>query len=169
MTRPQHASIGLVPAALPYRMTGLEILRAMMAGDIPSPPICQTLGFALTEVAEGHAVFSGQTSYGYLNPYGTVHGGYSAALLDSAMTCAVQSRVPAGFGLTTLEFKVSFVRGYVADTGMIRAVGTAINVGRRIGTSEGRLVDDRDRLLVHATSTCLIMDLPPAPQAAPQP
>lgn len=162
MTALPHSNIGVLPSAVPYRMSGLEILRAMITGELPAPPICQTLGFALTEAADGHAVFSGQTAYGYLNPYGTIHGGYSAALLDSAMTCAVQTRVPAGCGLTTLEFKVSFVRGYVADTGRIRAIGTAINVGRRIGTSEGRLVDDKDRLLVHATSTCLIMDLPPA-------
>lgn len=169
MTFSTHDNIGIVPDTVKHRLSGIDILRGMMTGSIPAPPICGTLGFALTEVAPGRAVFSGQTAFRYLNPYGTMHGGYSGALLDSAMTCAVQSLVPVGHALTTLEFKISFIRGYTADAGVVRAIGTALNVGRRIGTSEGRLVDAQDRLLVHATSTCLVMELPPETDAAAKP
>jgi len=89
-----------------------------------------------------------------------VHGGYAATLLDSAMGLAVHSMLPPGTGYTTLEFKISFVRGMTKDTGVVRSEGRVLNVGRRAATAEARITDAKDRLLVHATTTCLVFEFP---------
>ena len=92
----------------------------------------------------------------HLNPAGTVHGGFSATLLDSCMGLAVQSTLEKGIAQTTLEFKISLVRPITPQTGPIRAEGVVLNCGRRVGTAEGRIVDGKGRLLAHGTTTCLI-------------
>ena len=135
--------------------SGLEFLRAIVRGDLPAPPICQTMNFAAVLVDPGHVVFEGTPDLRHYNPIGSVHGGYAATLLDSCMGCAVHSLLEAGFGYTTMEFKVSLLRPITAQTGTVRAVGTIINRGRRAAYAEGRLVDARDRVLAHATTTCL--------------
>jgi uncharacterized protein (TIGR00369 family) len=88
-----------------------------------------------------------------------VHGGLAATMLDSCMGLAIQSTLEAGLGSTTLEFKISFLKPITPETGPIRAVGTVISRGRRVGTAEGRLTDSNDRLLVHGTTTCLIFEV----------
>jgi uncharacterized protein (TIGR00369 family) len=153
---------GLVPPDIVATMSGLELLREMLAGRLPGPPIMDTLGFTLTEIDTGRAVFEGVPGMRHYNPLGTVHGGYTATLLDSCMGCAVHSTLPKGVGYTTLEFKVSLVRAVTENTGKVRAEGRIINSGRRVATSEGRLIDGQNRLLAHATTTCLVFDLPPA-------
>ncbi len=160
---------GVVPLDARKTMSGIEILRAMLAGDIPAPPITEVVGFELTEVEPGFAAFSGKPGAHLYNPYGTVHGGYTATLLDSAMTCAVQSLVPLGYGVTTLEFKVSFVRAFTETTRVARAEGRAINVGRRVGVAEGRLIDEDGRVLAHGTTTCLVFEASDGPGAPPKP
>jgi uncharacterized protein (TIGR00369 family) len=96
----------------------------------------------------------------HYNPIGSVHGGYAAILLDSAMGLAVQSTLPAGTGYTTLEFKISFVRGMNETSGVIRTEGRVLNAGRRVATAEARITDAKDRLLAHATTTCLVFEFP---------
>ena len=96
----------------------------------------------------------------HYNPIGSVHGGYAATLLDSAMGLAVQSTFPAGTGYTTLEFKLSFIRGMSKDTGPVRTEGRTLHVGRRTATAEARITDSRGRLLAHATTTCLVFEIP---------
>jgi uncharacterized protein (TIGR00369 family) len=96
----------------------------------------------------------------HYNPIGSVHGGYAAILLDSAMGLAVQSTLPAGTGYTTLEFKISFVRGMSETSGVIRTEGRVLNAGRRVATAEARITDAKDRLLAHATTTCLVLEFP---------
>lgn len=140
-------------------MSGLEFLAAIRDGRLPGPPIGLVLAFRLIEVEHGRAVFEGRPSFEHYNPIGTVHGGYASTLLDSCMACAVQSTLPRGTGYTTLEFKVNLVRAITVDTGVVRAEGKALTVGRRIGTAEGRLVDSAGKLLAHGTTTCLIMEL----------
>lgn len=162
-------NVGVIPPEARLTMSGMELLQAMLDGKIPPPPITDVVGFDLTEIGPGMAVFSGVPETRHYNPYGTIHGGYTATLLDSAMTCAVQSLVPAGYGVTTLEFKISFVRGFTEAIGLVRAEGRAINVGRRVGVAEGRLVDAEGRVLAHGTTTCLVFDVTAGSAAPPKP
>jgi uncharacterized protein (TIGR00369 family) len=156
----QERSYGLVPPDVAASMTGLELLRGMIAGRFPGPPIMQLIGFDLVEVAEGRAVFGGTPRFEHYNPLGTVHGGYAATLLDSCMGCAVHTTLPKATGYTTLEFKINLVRAITADTGPVRAEGKVVSSGRRVATAEGRLIDASGRLLAHATTTCLVFELP---------
>ncbi|MDZ5649083.1 PaaI family thioesterase [Nitrospirillum sp. BR 11828] len=146
------------------RMDGLAFLHAMMAGDLPPPPINQTLGFTLTHAEVGYAVFTGTPVHAYYNPIGSVHGGWIATLLDSCMACAVQTTLTGGRGYTTLELKINYVRAVTEATGPVRAEGRIIHAGGRTATSEGRLLDGKGRLLAHGTTTCLMFD-PRPPQA----
>ena len=154
---------GLVPPEVAAGMSGLELLQGMIAGRFPGPPIMQLIGFGLVEVENGRAVFEGTPSLAHYNPLGTVHGGYAATLLDSCMGCSVHSTLPKRTGYTTLEFKVSLVRAITADTGRVRAEGKVVSSGRRVATADGRLTDATGRLLAHATTTCLVFDLPSKP------
>jgi uncharacterized protein (TIGR00369 family) len=137
-------------------MTGLARLRAILCGDEPPPPISTTLDFRLVEVEAGRVAFEGRPAAAHYNPQGTVHGGYAATLLDSAMGCAVHSVLEAAVGYTTLEIKVNYVRPMTAETGLVRAEGMLLHRGRRIATSEGRLVDQAGKLLAHGSCTCLL-------------
>jgi uncharacterized protein (TIGR00369 family) len=103
-------------------------------------------------------VFQGKPHFGYYNPLGTVHGGWIATLLDSAVACAVHTLLPPGKTYTTLELKVNYVRALTEKVPMVRAVGTTIYQGGRIGTSEGRLIGPDGTLYAHASTTCIIMD-----------
>lgn len=138
-------------------MAGIEFLRAMRDGRLPHPPICALLGYRLTEVESDHAVFEIAPAEQHYNPIGVVHGGIAMTLLDSAMGCAVQTRMPAGGGYTTLEAKTNLVRAVTADTGALRAVGKVVHVGKRVATAEARLEDREGKLYAHATSTCIVL------------
>jgi len=156
----QGRSYGLVPPEVAAGMSGLELLRGMIAGQFPGPPIMQLIGFDLVEVEHGRAVFEGTPAFQHYNPLGSVHGGYAATLLDSCMGCCVHTTLPKGMGYTTLEFKVSLLRAITSDTGLVRAEGRIVSSGRRVATAEGRLTDSGGRLLAHATTTCLVFELP---------
>jgi uncharacterized protein (TIGR00369 family) len=142
--------------------SGLEFLQEMVAGRLPAPPVCATLGFSLEEVAHGRAVFCLVPGEEHYNPIGSVHGGVYATLLDSAAGCAVQSTLPPGMGYTSLDLAVKFLRPVTVDTGTIRAVGSVLTSGRRTALAEAHLYDETDRLLAHATSTCMLLPLPAA-------
>lgn len=150
---------GVVSLATLKSMSGLEFIEGIIAGRFPPPPISITLDFRLTEAERGRAVFVGQPAFDHYNPIGSVHGGYIGTLLDSCMGCAVQTTLAAGQGYTTLEFKVNFVRAVTDTTGPVTATGRVLSGGRRAATAEGHLTDTTGRLLAHATTTCLIMDL----------
>ena len=152
-------SPGVTPVEEVRKLSGLDFLKAIQEVRLPPPPIAHHLGFRLAEVGEGKAVFLGKPDFHVYNPIGSVHGGYIATLLDSAMSCAVHTTVPAGSGYTTVEIKVNFVRAVTDKTGEVRCEGKIINAGKRIGTSEGRLLDGQGRLLAHGTATCLIFPL----------
>lgn len=157
-------NVGVVPMETLASMSGLDFLNAIAAGELPAPPIADLLGFTLAEVERGRVVFESVPQFRHYNPLGTVHGGYTATLLDSCVGCAVHSTLPKGIGYTTLEFKVSLIRAITADTGPVRAEGKILNAGRRAATAEGRLTDAKGRLLAHATTTCLVFDLARDPQ-----
>ena len=149
----------MIGARRGMEMSGIEYMRAIAGGEIPRPPIAWSLDFTLAEVEEGRAVFTLTPSEFHYNPIGVVHGGVAATLLDSAMGCAVHSLLPAGTGYTTLELKVNLLRAMTRDTGPVRAEATVLHAGSRTALAEAKLVDERGRLLAHATSTCLILPL----------
>lgn len=138
------------------RLDGLAHLRAWLAAG-KQPPIGQTLGIVLTEVDAGRAVFEATPGESVYNPLGVVHGGYAAALLDSACGCAVHSRLAADQSYTTLELKVAFHKPITSRTGRVRAEGHAVTVGRRVAFAEARLTDESGVLLASATSTLLVI------------
>jgi uncharacterized protein (TIGR00369 family) len=144
-------------AAKELSHSGLDALRALIAGKHPPPSIAGTLGFYLAEVEEGRAVFIGETSDRILNPLGIVHGGWALTLIDSCTGCAAHTTLPAGVGYTSVETKVNFVRAISADTGQVRAEGKVIARGRTIITTEGKITDARGRLLAHGTSTIMVL------------
>lgn len=139
--------------------SGLDLMRGLLEGRVPRPPISDTLGFYLIEVEHGRAVFQGTPQPAHGNPIGLIHAGWTATLLDSCMACAVHTMVPAGQGYTTVEFKLNLVRPVMPGTGPLRAEGKVVHVGRTIGTSEGRLVGPDGKLYAHGTETCLIFPI----------
>ena len=147
---------GTVNAERQRAMSGLEFVQGLASGALPLNTIAQTLGYDVVEAEIGRVVIMIAPTEAHLNPWGTVHGGLTATILDSCMGLAIQSTLAKGIGSTTLEFKVSLVRAITLDTGEIRAEGKVLNGGRRIGTAEGRVTDQAGRLLAHGTTTCLI-------------
>jgi uncharacterized protein (TIGR00369 family) len=140
--------------------TGLEIMQSLIRGELPAPPITDTLDFTLVEVDYGRAIFQGRPLERHYNPLGTVHGGWFATLLDSAVGCAVHTAMPVGKTYTTLELKVNMLRALTKKVELVRAEGKIIHVGGQVATAEARLVDAAGKLYAHATTTCLVFDLP---------
>jgi uncharacterized protein (TIGR00369 family) len=153
---------GVTPTQVMASMAGIDFLRAMFSGQLPAPPIMQNVEPFDYSVEPGVVSFSSIPGFRHYNPIGSVHGGYAAILLDSAMGLATHSMLPKGTGYTTLEFKISFIRGMTKDTGAVRTEGRILNVGRRAATAEARITDSKGRLLAHATTTCLVFEIPAA-------
>lgn len=141
-------------------MAGIDFVRGIFEGRLPAPPIMQTIEPFGSTAEVGVVVMHSVPGFRHYNPIGSVHGGYAATLLDSAMGLAVHSALPPGTGYTTLEFKVSFIKGMTKDTGAVRTEGRTLSVGRRAATAEARITDAQGRLLAHATTTCLVFELP---------
>jgi uncharacterized protein (TIGR00369 family) len=142
--------------------TGLEQMQAMLAGELPFAPIARTLDFSLIRVEPGVALFQGKPGPAHFNPMGSVHGGWFATMLDSALGCAVHTLMPAGRGYTTAELSVNYVRGLSPKVGRVRAEGKVIHCGKQLATAEARLFGPDGTLFAHATTTCLVFDLPAA-------
>ncbi|HEX3791607.1 MAG TPA: PaaI family thioesterase [Pseudonocardiaceae bacterium] len=139
-------------------LAGIDFLRTMLAGEQPPSPIGSTLGFNLTEVAAGRAVFTCTPSEFMYNPIGMVHGGVIATLLDSAAGCALHTTLPAGVGYTSLDLNLKYLRPVSKHSGPLRAIGTVLNKGRRTGLAQAELRDAADRLIAHATSSLMIFN-----------
>lgn len=138
--------------------TGLSLLRAMQDGELPSPPIASVLGLRPVQFEEGHAIFECHPNESFYNPQGTVHGGVLATLLDTAMFCAVHTKLAINVPFTTLEFKINFARSLTAESGPIQARGFLVHMGRSTAIAEGRIEDQDGQLLAHGTTTCLILE-----------
>ena len=151
---------GVTPTPIMASMPGIDFVRAIFAGKLPTPPIMQTIEPFDYAAEPGIITFQSVPGFRHYNPIGSVHGSYAAALLDSAMGLAVHSMLPAGSGYTTLEFKISFIRGMTEDTGPVKSEGRTLSVGRRAATAEARITDAKGRLLAHATTTCLVFEIP---------
>jgi uncharacterized protein (TIGR00369 family) len=139
--------------------SGLELFKKMIAGELPRPPISDTLGFYLVEAEKGRVIFQGTPQHRHYNPIGSVHGGFHATLLDSCVACAIQTTLEAGQGYTTIELKINFIRALTDRVGPVRAEGKVIHAGKQIGTAEGKLYDADGKLYAHATTTCLIFNV----------
>ena len=137
-------------------MSGLEYMRKVAAGELPTSGMGQLMGFKLVEVGEGHAVFTINPDERHYNGIGIAHGGLAATLLDSAMGCAINTMMPAGRIFTTLEMKINYVRPMRRETGEVRCEASVIHVGGRAATAEGRIVDREGKLYAHGTATCML-------------
>lgn len=142
--------------------TGLEVMQAMLRGEMPHPPIARTLDFTLMEVGPGMAVFQGTPQLNHYNPLGSVHGGWFATLLDSALGCAVHTMMPPGRAYTTAELGVNLVKAITTKVARVRAEGRVLHCGRQLATAEARLVGPDGTLYAHATTTCLVFEMPSA-------
>ena len=154
--------VGVTPREEALGMSGLAFLRKLIAGELPAPPFSRTMRVWMTEAEEGRVVFEGTPEADFLNPLGSVHGGWVGAILDSAMACAVHTLLQPGQGYTSVEMKIHFTRAVLPTSGLLRCEGKVVHAGRQIATSEGYLRDERGRVLAHGTETCLIMDAKPA-------
>ena len=137
--------------------SGRQILQAMIDGELPAPPMAETLGFLLVEVGDGFAAFEGETGAHLLNPMGAVHGGWALTMIDSVTTCAAITTLPPGVSCTTVETKANFTRPILTDTGRVRAEGRIVSQGRQIVTAEAKVTDARGRVLAHGTSTLMTL------------
>lgn len=153
------SGVGTLPLDVVKRDGGLKVLQAMLAGDLPAPPMANTLAFSMTEVEDGRVVFAGLPSVDHLNPLGTVHGGWTATVMDSALGCAVFSVINPGEAYTTIEFKLNLVRPVLPGMGEVFCEGRIVHRGRTIATSEAWLRDGNGKLLAHGTETCAIFPI----------
>ena len=154
-TRPED----LLSQAEALKLSGLEFMQAILDGTNPGPPIGDTMGYTLREVSDGRAVFRGAPSFAFTNPMGTVHGGWYGTLLDSAMACAVMTRIPRGSAYTTLEYKINILRGIPIDT-EIDCIGVVDHVGRSTGIAHGEIRGVADgKLYATGSTTCIVMQI----------
>lgn len=141
-------------------MAGLDYMRAYLAGDVPAPPIAVTLGFELTEVDEGRAVFTCTPGEHHYNPLGTVHGGLVSALIDSATGCAVHTTLPKGTGYSTVNLSVDMLLPITDTSGLLRIEGKVVQRGRRIAIATAEVVGEKDgKIYARGQTTCLIFSL----------
>lgn len=160
-----RARFGARGVATPQQLmglTGLEQMQKLLSGDFPPSPISETMDFALIRVEFGRAIFQGRPSAKLLNPLGTVHGGWYATMLDSAVGWSVHTAMPVGRAYTTLELKMNIVRSISLNVPLVRAEGYTVHVGKHVATAEGRLFGADGTLYAHASTTCLVFEVPAA-------
>ena len=137
--------------------TGLEYLQRIVRGEVPGVPIGDTLGFRLVDVEQGHVVLVGRPDRRSYNLIGTVHGGWAAAILDSALALATLSTLEADQGFTTVDIRINYLRPLSVETGEVRAEGRVLQGGRRLAYCEAKLTDAAGKLICHGTGSCLIL------------
>ena len=147
----------MITARAAMELSGMEALEKIRSGELPPPPIMILMNGRLAKLSEGRVIFEAEPAEYHFNPIGSVHGGYAATMLDTAMACSIHSCLPAGVGYTTLEIKINYVRPLTSNVGIVRCEGTAIHVGGKVATAEGRIVDSAGNLYAHGTTTCLLM------------
>ena len=143
--------------ALERQGTGLDYLRRVVAGEAPGVPIGETLGFRLTEVESGRVVLLGRPDERSYNLIGSVHGGWAAAILDSALALSTLAALDETQGFTTIDIRINYLRPLTRETGEVRAEGRVLQAGRRLAYAEARLTDAGGKLISHGTGSCLIL------------
>ena len=146
------------PLALVRTMSGLDYLTALAAGEIPPPPIGQTLGFGIRSVERGAVVFTCEPLEAHYNPIGVVHGGVMCTLLDTVVGCAVHSTLEAGWGYTSIDLNVTYLRPVTLASGTLTATGTVTKSGRRVSFASGEIRDAAGALIATATSSLLMIE-----------
>jgi uncharacterized protein (TIGR00369 family) len=149
-----------VHAAVLGSTNGLDLMRKMVAGELPPPPIMNLIDISGMEVEEGSVTFYLEPQEFHYNPLGTMHGGVLSTLLDSAAACSLHSTLPAGVGYTSLDLNVKFLRAVTVESGRLTCKGGVLQKGRRTALTEARLTDTAGRLIAHATSSCMIFEAP---------
>lgn len=149
----------MIGASAMGTMSGLEYMQALRLGSVPLPPIIALMNMTLVSVETGVVVFTAQPDESHYNPIGAVHGGFACTVLDSVAGCAVQTTLPRGTGYTSLEIKVSYLRGLSTTTGALTATGRVIKPGKRVAFAEGELTDSEGRIVATASSTLLVFPL----------
>lgn len=147
----------MITASAVGHRSGIDLLRDVIEGKLPQPPIAATLGFTLTSAEPGHVVFALDPAEYHYNPIGSVHGGIFATLLDSATGCAVHSMLPMGVGYTSLDLAVKYLRAVKLDTGRITCTGTVTHLGRRTALAEAQITGQDGKLFATGTSSCLLL------------
>jgi uncharacterized protein (TIGR00369 family) len=158
----KNATSGNVGVATPDQLrgkTGLQMMQAMLSGEIPRASIGETMDFSFVEVSFGQAILQAKPHPRCLNPLGGLHGGWYCTLLDSALGCSVHTTLPEGRGYTTLELKVNLVRAITPKVPLVRTIGKVIHVGKQVATAEASIVGHDGKLYAHATTTCLVFDM----------
>lgn len=143
------------------QLSGLAFFGRMKAGELPVPPLPGLLGFRLIDVEHGRIVWEADPAAAFYNGFGSIHGGFTATLLDTALGSAVNTTTPAGRAYATLELKVTLIRALRADVGPVRCIANAIHLGARVATSEGRILDAADRIYAHGSATLVVIDTAP--------
>jgi uncharacterized protein (TIGR00369 family) len=138
-------------------VTGLDQLRMMIAGDLPRPPIMDTMGMTRLHAEEGRVVVEMPAQAFHYNPLGGVHGGVIATLLDTAAGCSVHSVLGVGQLYTSLDLTVKFLRPVTTDSGLLACEGTVVQRGRRTALAQAELRDESGKVVAHALSTCMIL------------
>jgi uncharacterized protein (TIGR00369 family) len=154
MSGNEHAILAEARRAL----GGLEFFRRMIAGELPLPPLAALLGFRILEASEGRTVFEADPLPAFYNGLGSVHGGFAATLLDTALGGAVNTTMGPGRAYATVDLKVTLTRALHQGVGVVRCVATAIQTGPRIATAEARIFDTHDRIYAHGTATCMAVE-----------
>ncbi|PHY05634.1 MAG: aromatic compound catabolic protein [Alcaligenaceae bacterium] len=155
---PNGRLVGLLDKSKTATMTGMEVMQAVMHGELPNGPMAATCGYMLVALSPGEATLQGNPTESVMNVQGSVHGGWFASILDGAVGNAIHTMLPVGTGYTTLDLSVKMTRPIVPTAGArVRAIGKIIQVGRQIATAEGRIVGPDGKLYAHATTTCLIV------------
>ena len=163
---PAHAASAPLPRDRLAGLSGRRVMEMMLSGELPRAPFAETMGMEPVEIGDGKIVLAGRPTAAFLNPLGTVHGGWIATVLDSAMGCAVHSALPPGRLYTTTSMTVNYVRALPGDGAPVRCEASVVHAGGRSATSEGKLWDARGRLVAHGSETCLVFDAPPPPPRA---
>lgn len=153
------AGFGVVPPETFASVRAVEVMKRILAGEMPMAPISKTLDFFLVEAEEGRVIFQGTPGPAHLNPMGGIHGGWYATLLDSALGCAVATALPLGRAYTTAELSVNLVRAIGPKAPRVRAEAKVVHVGRQLATAEARLYGPDGTLYAHGTTTCLVFEM----------
>jgi uncharacterized protein (TIGR00369 family) len=154
---PNNDTIAHSPSDIRRRLGGLEFFQQMMAGVLPPPAMVTLLGMRLVEVGEGRVVFAAEALEAFYNGLGIAHGGFAATMLDTSLGCAINTMMPAGKVMTTLELKINYTRPLRREVGEVRCAASVIHVGKRTATSEGRIVDADGKVYAHGTTTCIVV------------
>ncbi len=143
--------------------TGLQVMQGLLTGDLPYAHMAKTLDFMMIEVGPGMAIFQGTPGVQHMNPLGTVHGGWFASLLDSALGCSVHTMMPPGRGYTTADLSVKLVKAITPKVQRVRAIAKVLHCGRQLATAEAQLVGPDGTLYAHASTACLVFEIPSSP------